>query len=433
MALKLNKLYLPLLSTKARYIHLWGGRGRGGSHTATDYFLHLQMHMPYFRGYFMREVFGDVRESLWRDYQDRIEENETISESWFNLQQNPMVSEYLPNGNTIISKGFKKASSKQTAKLKSIAGATHILVEEMEEIDEMDFNQMDDSLRTTKGEIQIVGIFNPPHKNHWLIRRWYNLFPAEDFYGSEYKGYYVAMPKTDDSLLSIHSTYLDNRKNINETTVHNFERYKETNFEYYATIVKGLVSEGARGVIYKNWKPCTLAEFRSLPYESFYGLDFGFSNDPAALIEIKAHNDTLWKHEVFYERGLTNPDIVAQFEANSIPTSAEIYADSAEPKSIAELQQMGYNVLPAVKGPDSIEAGVKFILSKENFYTECSTNLIMEKDNYTYALDANKEPTRRPIDKYNHLMDADRYATYTKLAIEQAFWTLGPNGEIITM
>ncbi len=422
MALKLNKAYQPILTTTARYIHLWGGRGRGGSHTATDYFLHLQMHMPYFRGYFMREVFGDVRESLWRDYIDRIEENENINPDLLNLQQNPMASEYKPNGNSIISKGFKKASLKQTAKLKSIAGATHILVEEMEETDEMDFNQMDDSLRTVKGAIQIVGIFNPPHKNHWIIRRWYNLFPAEDFYGNDYKGYYVAIPKQDDSLLSIHSTYLDNLQNINLTTRNNFERYRDSNFEYYCTMIKGLVSEGAKGVIYKNWKPCSVAEFRALPYESFYGLDFGFSNDPAALIEIKAHNDTYWKHELLYERGLTNPDLANKFETIGISKQAEIYADSAEPKSIEEIKQAGYNIIPAVKGQDSIRAGIKHILSKENYYTETSANLVMEKDNYTYALDGNKEPTDRPIDKYNHLLDGDRYATYTKFAIPVTSW-----------
>ena len=428
-----NETFEPVFTTKARYIHLWGGRGRGGSHTATDYFLHKQTQPYYFRGYFMRAVFGDVRDSLWRDYQDRINENETVRLSEFNLQQNPMTSEHLPTGNLIMSKGFKKSSGKQTAKLKSLAGATHILIEEMEEVDEMDFNQLDDSLRTVKGDLQVFGIFNPPHKNHWLIRRWYNLFPAEDFYGNEFKGYYVAIPKQDDSLLSIHSTYLDNLENINQTTRNNFERYKETNFEYYATMIRGLVSEGAKGVIYKNWKPCTLKEFNELPYDPFYGLDFGFSNDPAACVKVKAHNDTIWFHEMFYKRGLTNPDIVKEFETNSIDKSAEIFADSAEPKSIEEIKQAGYNIIPSVKGEDSIRAGIKFLLSKQVYYTETSTNLIFEKDNYTYALDAQKEPTDKPIDKYNHLKDAERYATYTKLAIEQEFWALGANGEIIKM
>src|SRR3954471_7063976 len=94
MALKLNKTYLPLLNTTARYIHLWGGRGRGGSHTATDYFLHLQMHLPYFRGYFMREVFGDVKGSLWQDYKDRMSDNETINSKLFGLNEHELTSIY---------------------------------------------------------------------------------------------------------------------------------------------------------------------------------------------------------------------------------------------------------------------------------------------------------------------------------------------------
>jgi phage terminase large subunit len=282
---------------------------------------------------------------------------------------------------------------------------------------------LDDSLRTVKSEeIQIVGLFNSPHKNHWIIRRWYNLFPAEDFHGPDFKGYYVAIPKEDNSLLSIHSTYRDNLKNINPTTRSNFERYKETNFEYYATMICGLVSEGAKGVIYKNWKPCTYAEFRELPYESFYGLDFGFSNDPAALVEVKAHNDTYWFHELMYDRGLTNPGISEKMEGIGVSKSAEIYADSAEPKSIEELKVMGWNIIPAVKGADSIRAGVKHLLSKTCYYTENSSNLIYEKDNYTYALDGNKEPTDKPIDKYNHLKDAERYATYTKFAEPVVEW-----------
>lgn len=420
-----------MFTKKARYKFLFGGRARGGSHTATDYLLFKQTQPEYFRGYFMREIFGDVRNSLWQDYKDRINDNETLDSRNFALNESSLSSVYHPTGNAIISKGFKKSSGKQTAKLKSIAGATHVCIEELEEVEEMDFTQLDSSLRTMKGEIEIVGIFNPPHKNHWIIRNFYNLFPAEDFHGPEFKGYYVAIPKQIDNFISIHATYLDNLDNVNETTRNIFERYKETNFEYYATMIRGLVSEGAKGVIYKTWKPITYSEFRGLPYESFYGLDFGFSNDPAALIEIKAHNNTIWKHEVFYKRGLTNPDISTELEINGIPKNAEIYADSAEPKSIAELQQMGWNVIPAVKGPDSIEAGVKYILSKECFYTECSSNLIYEKDNYTYALDSNKEPTRKPIDKYNHLMDGDRYATYTKLALPEANFMLGANGEII--
>jgi phage terminase large subunit len=416
---KFNGLYSEVFTTKARYIHIWGGRGRGGSFFGTDYFLHRITKPGYFRGYFMREIFGDIRESLWRDFKDRLEENETIDEKLFHLRDDSMTAEYAGTGNTIISRGFKKSSGKQTAKLKSIAGATHILIEEAEEIDEMDFNQLDDSLRTIKGELQIIMIFNPPHKDHWIMKRWYNLVNATAEYGEDYKDYYLATPKTDPSLLSIHSTYNDNRIHINETTVTNFEKYKVSNFEYYCTMIKGLVSEGLKGIIFKTWTPCTEDEFEALPYTSFYGLDFGFSNDPAALIEIKVHNNDVWFREVFYQTGMTNPDISLAMDCLGVKKAAEIYADCAEPKSIEELKRMGWNVIESVKGADSVNAGINWLLSKTVHYVETSQNLIKEKNNYRWALDVRKEPTSKPEDKNNHLMDAGRYGTYTKYAVPE--------------
>lgn len=427
-----NKLYKPVFTTKARYIHIWGGRGRGGSYFGTDYTLHKLTQPGYFRGYFMREVFADIRESLWRDFNDRIDDNETINRELFNIQDVHMAAEYGPNGNSIISRGFKKSSGKQTAKLKSIAGATHIVIEEAEEIDEMDFNQLDDSLRTTKtDDIQIIMIFNPPNKDHWIMRRWYNLTPAKEVYGEDFKDYYIATPKNDPLLLSIHSTYRDNLKHINATTAANFENYRKTNFEYYATMIRGLVSEGLKGVIFKNWKPVTEEAFNALPYSSIYGLDFGFSNDPAAMVDIKVHNDSVWLKQMIYERGLTNPDISVRMDALGVSKSAEIYADSAEPKSIEELRRLGWNILESVKGADSIRAGINWLLSKQVHYVETSSNLIYEKNNYRWALDAQKNPTDKPEDKNNHLMDATRYGAYTKYAIPNEWVVYDEFGNII--
>jgi len=167
ISLEFSHIYQPLFHTKARYIHLYGGRGRGGSYTGTKYFLHLITQPEYFRGYLMREVAHDIRESLWRDFKDRI--IEANLESDFILNESQMSAVYIPTGNILLSKGFKKSSSKQTAKLKSIAGATHVLIEEFEEVSEDDFMQLDDSLRTVKGNIQILGIFNPPSKNLLLL------------------------------------------------------------------------------------------------------------------------------------------------------------------------------------------------------------------------------------------------------------------------
>jgi phage terminase large subunit len=409
---KFNSVYADVFTTKARYIHIWGGRGRGGSYFGTDYFLHLITQPKYFRGYIMRQVAGDIRESLWRDFNDRINENETVDSKLFGIQDFSMTAQYLPTGNEIISKGFKKSSGNQTAKLKSIAGATHVLIEEGEETSEEDFNQLDDSLRTIKGEIQIIFIFNPPHKDHWIMKRWYNLIPCEE---KEFDGYYHATPKQDPSLLSIHSTYKDNIVNINETTITNFERYRLTNFEYYATMIRGLVSEGMKGLIYRKWRPISENEFNELPYPSFYGLDFGFSADPAALVEIKAHNDRIYLKEHLYEQGYTNPMLARRFDELGISKADEIFADSAEPKSIKELTDIGWNVKPCEKGADSVRAGINFLLSKEVYYTERSKNLIKERESYRWALDKDKNPTDKPVDKDNHLMDASRYGTYTKL------------------
>lgn len=409
-----NSKYREVFTTSARYIHLWGGRGRGGSYFGSDYFLHKITRPEYFRGYLMRQVAGDVRESLWRDFNDRIKDNDSIDKQLFALQDFAMSAQYLPTGNEVISKGFKKSSSNQTAKLKSIAGATDVLIEEGEETAEEDFNQLDDSLRTTKGNIQMIKIFNPPHKDHWIIKRWYNLIAAETIHGKDFEGYYVAIPKEDPSLLSIHSTYLDNLANMNETTIANFRRYRETNFEYFATMVMGLVSEGMKGLIFKKWQPCSNREFNELPYPSFYGLDFGFSSDPAALIEIKAHNDNVWFRELMYEVGYTNPMLAERFGTLGLSKKDEIFADSSEPKSIEELVRLGWNVKPAVKGPDSIRAGINFLLSKNVHYTDDSMNLTKEKEAYRWALDVNKNPTDKPVDEKNHLIDAGRYGVYTK-------------------
>lgn len=245
MTFEYAKPYLPLFKTKARYIHFFGGRGRGGSFTATQYALQLITGTDYFRGYFMREVFNDIRDSLWRDFKDRIEENETINKNDFAFNDSQMTVTYIPTGNTIISKGFKKSSGNRTAKLKSLAGATHVFIEEAEENDEVSFRQLDDSLRTTKADTKIIMVFNPPHKSHWIIKRWYNLTEAKQ------TGYFHAIPRGDaNNLLSIHSTYTDNLANLNDSFVINLLNYKTTDPDYYYTMVEGLITEGVKGRIF---------------------------------------------------------------------------------------------------------------------------------------------------------------------------------------
>ncbi len=401
MIFEYAKPYLPIFKTKARYIHIWGGRGRGGSFTATQYALQLITGTDYFRGYFMREVFNDIRDSLWRDFKDRIEENESLNENDFAFNDSQMTVTYIPTGNTIISKGFKKSSGNRTAKLKSLAGATHVFIEEAEENDEMSFRQLDDSLRTVKAETKIVMVFNPPNKSHWIMKRWYTL---QD---SEHQGYFYAIPRSDSkNLLSIHSTYKDNEVNLNNSFVSNLVNYKSTDPDYYYTMVEGLITEGVKGRIFRNWQP-----IQSMPnqYTKEYGLDFGW-NDPVALVEIERHNQKVWVKQMIYQQGMTNRELSDRMKELGISTHDLITADSAEPKSIEELRRMGWNIEPAVKGSDSILNGIKQIKELDLYLCEDSRDFWEEYEVYAWRLNQHKEPTNEPIDSNNHLMDALRYA-----------------------
>lgn len=416
---KFSKIYKAVFTTKARYIHIWGGRAAGRSFSGTRYFLFLITQSEYFRGVFLRNVFSDIRDSLFADFKDRLAESD-FDENDFEINDSKMSILYKPTGNTIISKGFRKSSGNRSAKLKSLAGCTHVLIEEADENPETDVNKLDDSIRTDKIEnIQVIFLYNPPSKNHWLIKRYYNLVDTGilDHEGKPIP-YYRAIPKSNPDVLVIHSTYKDNIKNLNEKTIKKYEAYGTPghqfyNEEMYYVDVCGLVPEGARGRIYRGWKPCSLEFFRSLPYPSFYGLDFGYSDDPVALVEIKSHNNRNFWHEVIYEPGLTNPALADLMRVRGVSKKASIYADSAEPKSIQELKDLGFNVIPADKGPDTLLFGIKQISAMENYITEGSANLWMENEEYKWKLDQNGQPTNEPAKGNDHAKDGGRYGITT--------------------
>ena len=398
---KFSHIYKPVFETKARYIPIWGGRGRGGSYTGTAMFLFWLNNLPYFRGYIMREILGDVRDSLFQDMKDRIEES-GIPENFYRINEHEMSIKH-PNGNYIHAKGFKKASSKQRAKLKSLAGATHIIIEEADEISEDDFNQLDESLRTIKGDIKIILLFNPPPKDHWILRRWFDL---EE---SGVEGYYKATAKENPEVLSIFSTYYDNLSNITQSTVNLYENYKINNPPRYYTTIAGLISEGVKGRVFSAWQRIGRQEYFDLPYAEVFGLDFGF-NDPIALIGRKLYKSELYAHEYLYEVGLTNKELVERFEALSISKRALIIADSANPKDIEDLKKnYGYNVKAAYKGKDSIINGIKKIKEYNTFITASSDNFWYEYQHYSFSIDQHGKPTNSPIDANNHCVDPLRY------------------------
>jgi phage terminase large subunit len=413
---KFNRIYKDVFKTNHRYIDIWGGRGRGGSHFGTDYFLFLITQPRYFRGYFVRQVLSDVRDSLFRDFKDRIEENETLNINDFAIRENDMRITYIPTGNTILAKGVSKDGSR-TAKMKSLAGATHVLIEEADEIGESDFDQLDLSLRTIKADkVQIIRVFNPPSQKHWIWRD-YNLIE------SDVEGFFKATPKTTSDLLAIWSTYKDNLKNLQPSTIAKFEAFKETNPDYYYNQVCGLISEGGKGRIYNGWQSISVDEYNRLDLPKVYGLDFGYSNDPNALIEIKYGKGVRYCRELIYTAGLDNVQLLEVMQSLGLDKSSLIIADtgSGGDLRIAEIRRgfkdrpnLRFNIMPALKGKGSIKFGINKVKENTTFVCEDSANLWNEYYEYKWRLDADKCPTDDPIDKFNHLMDAYRYAELAK-------------------
>lgn len=157
------------------------------------------------------------------------------------------------------------------------------------------------------------------------------------------------------------------------------------------------------GVIFNNWKTIDAipADARLLGY----GLDFGYSNDPTAIVEVYKWNNIRILNEICYQKGLSNSDI-----AKKIDTRMICYCDSAEPKSIRELSENGVNARPVTKGSDSINYGIQIIQNNEYFVTSKSLNIITELRKYAWDKDKKTgDKLNKPIDSYNHAMDAWRY------------------------
>jgi phage terminase large subunit len=404
----INAPYIEVLNAKKRYNLICGGRAGGRSYFASQVAVLKLFSQNYFRCGIMRYVAGDIRNSIYQEIIDRLSDYDLADEKELEIKEHLLTINFKQN--TINGIGFRKSSGDQKAKLKSLAGYTDIIIEEAEEVAEEDFMQLDDSLRTIKADVNIYLLFNLPPKNHWMVKRWFNLIPSgvDGFYKIELK------ESEKHNTLLIHTTYKDNEIHLNQTTIDNFERYRETRPDHYWNMIQGLVSDGARGRIYKNWQPISDKEYEALDYSVFYGLDFGFTNDPTAIVEVKVHNDNVYVKELLYQTGLINVRISDKLKDMGINGSKEIYCDSAEPKSVAELRTYNWNAISADKGAGSRKAGVDLLLGKNIYYTESSTNLISEMQTYCWALNKEKEPTNEPSDGNDHLLDAFRYAVYTK-------------------
>jgi phage terminase large subunit len=209
-------------------------------------------------------------------------------------------------------------------------------------------------------------------------------------------------------------TYLDNEA-LPETIVKEIEsaKVKAETSAYWANWwqVYGLGQTGSlEGVCIPDWQEINLpTEARLL----CYGMDWGYSNDPTSLIAMYKYNDAYIFDELIYQKGLLNSDISDLLKTNGVEDI--VYADSAEPKSIAELNSYGHNILPVSKGRDSIVYGLNLINQNKVYVTSRSKNLINELRNYIWMTDKQGNKLNKPIDAYNHAIDAMRYAITSQL------------------
>jgi len=150
--------------------------------------------------------------------------------------------------------------------------------------------------------------------------------------------------------------------------------------------------------------------------ESAYGLDWGFTNDPTAFVKVAIKGNDIFLHEMLYRSELTNSDLIGLIKSFGVRSNYdELFADSAEPKSIEDLRRAGFNIKPCIKGEDSIRKGIDKMKEFNLHVTKSSINLIRELRNYAWVMDKDGRPTNKPCDFMNHAIDAARYAITTKL------------------
>ena len=254
-----------------------------------------------------------------------------------------------------------------------------LFINEANEINLEDWRQL--LLRTTG---RVLLDYNPSDEFHWIYEE---VIPRED---AEF----------------FRTTYKDNPF-LPESVVLEIERFKTADENFWK--VYGLGERGtSQATIFTHWK-----EINQIPNEFKLlniGLDFGYTNDPTAIVRVYTDGHGFAVDELCYATRLTNSDIAKVLRDNQVNRSDVVICDSAEPKSIDEIHAHGFNTHGARKGKDSVKNGIQFLHSRPLLVTARSVNLIRELRNYKWKEDKNGKQLNEPVDSFNHAIDAMRYA-----------------------
>lgn len=390
-----GKGYATFWKFKGRYRIVKGSRASKKSKTTALDFIYKMMKYPGANLLVVRKVHTTLKDSAFTELKWAIKRLGV--ENLWKITESPLQMTYSPTGQKIYFRGLDDPL-KVTSITVDVGKLTWMWIEEAYEVmNEADFDILDESIR---GEVdeglykQITMTFNPWNEHHWIKERF---FDADD----------------DPDILALTTNYMINEF-LDAADMRVFENMKKNNPRRYR--VAGLGEWGiVDGLVYENWKEeaFDLEDVRQLPtVQSAFGLDFGYTNDPSTLFcgLVDEHNKKIYVFDELYEHGMSNERIAEKINTMGY-IKERIIADSAEPKSIDRLRDLGvYRIKGARKGKDSIMNGIDFIQDFEIIIHPKCVNFITEISNYTFDKDKFGKQVNKPIDDFNHSMDAMRYA-----------------------
>ncbi len=383
---RINPKFFPYDETDSRYFLYTGGRGSGKSFGVTIGLLYLTFeagHTILFTRYTLRSA----AISIIPEFKEKIEL--LGYENCFHITKDEIINK--ASKSKILFRGIKTSSGDQTANLKSLQGISCWCMDEAEElVDESIFDKIDLSVRQKGVDNRIILILNPRTKEHWIYERFFESMGVE-----------AGTNTIKENVCYIHSTYKDNEENLSQSYLDRIKQIKEHRPQKYKHEILGGWLDKAEGVIYTNW---SLGKFEEVG-KVVYGQDFGFSNDPTTLVKtsIDKNNKKIYIKECYYKTHLTTSQIAhlnQKFADRDL-----IVADSAEPRLIKELSR-DCSIVAAIKGQGSITYGISLLQDYDLVIDPQSIEIVKELNNYCWL----EKKSQTPIDKYNHLLDALRYA-----------------------
>ena len=383
-----NKAYLPYLQDYSkRYEIYYGGAGSGKSKFVSQKLVYKAM-QSLRKILVLRKVNRTTKNSTFQILQDTLSEWKLLPYCRINKTD---FSIMLPNGSQFICIGLDDQE-----KLKSIVGLTDAWLEEATEFTQNDFNQVDLRIRERVDASQIILSFNPVSKANWCFLQFFKEDPILDAFRA--------------GCNIVHTNYLDN-KFLPDEYIKSLLLLETTNPVFYKIYALGEFGSLDK-LVYNNWQSIEF-DYTQIKGKRCLGLDFGYTNDPTALTcsIVDDENKRLYVYQIWGGTGYLNDQIAKKLIELGYGRST-IIADSAEAKSIDEIKLAGVRrILPATKGPGSILQGIQRVQQYEIIVHPSCTELIEELQNYSWTKDkATNEYINKPVDKFNHYLDALRYS-----------------------